>query len=465
MNANANPPADTVDVLIIGAGIGGLIAACELAQAGKKVLVVENLSFIGGRFSAFQVNGSEIPSGAFHTFPHGERGPIAQALQRSGAKVEVPATKIYASFHVRGQHILAKTGFGAFKAVDNTADRLLMWRVLLQSWFQRDYPGSFGDWLISLGASEAVRLMYDRFAHFALSASIYDLPYAEGRAVIEMIINYGLPGVPVGGAREVARQLGLAATQAGVQIRKNTQVRDLLTCDGQLCGATVYDRRKEQSYTIQADQVISSMGPGATLKLAEQAGLVAETEQITQIQPPAPAIGLKIQVMSPRSLIDHDSIMFCLDTQRVAGVLQATNVDPDLAPPGCHLLISHQVIPRGADWQAERDLGLQDWRYLFGSAFDDCEVVGTSHFPDRFPVNWASQGLDLRTQPFAAQGLWMVGDGLKPPGMMMVEGVAASAERTVAQMLGRADLSPWRLSARDQVVNWTRRLRKWTFGR
>jgi phytoene dehydrogenase-like protein len=462
MNTNAEHSSEKYDVLVIGAGIGGLIAACELAQAGKKVLMVENLSFIGGRFSAFQVNGSEIPSGAFHTFPHGERGPIAQALQRAGARIEVPATKIYASFHVRGEHILAKTGFDAFKAVQKTSDRLMMWRVLLQSWVQRDYPGSFGEWLIQLGASDDVRHMYDRFAHFAMSATIYDLPYVEGRAVIEMIINYGLPGVPIGGAREVARQLGLAATHAGVVVRKNTQARELLTRDGQVCGAAVYDRRRETAYSIFADRVISNVGPGATVKLAQDAGLAATIS--TPIPTPAPAVGLKIQVMSPHSLIDHDSIMFCLDTQRVAGILQATNVDPDLAPVGCHLLISHQVIPHGADWQAERDLGLQDWRYLFGKQFDDCEIVGVSHFPDRFPVNWASQGLDLRTQPFAAQGLWMVGDGQKPPGMMMVEGVAASAERTVAQMLGSSDLSPWRLSARDQIVNWTRRLRKWTFG-
>jgi hypothetical protein len=127
--------------------------------------------------------------------------------------------------------------------------------------------------------------------------------------------------------------------------------------------------------------------------------------------------------------------MFCVDTQRIAGILQATNVDPDLAPKGWHLLVSHQVMPPDADWQAERDLGLADWRYLFGSLFDDCQVVGVSHFPARFPVNWAAQGHDTRSQPFAQHGLWMVGDGMKPPGLMMVEGVAAGAELAVQQIL------------------------------
>ncbi|MFN2303977.1 MAG: FAD-dependent oxidoreductase, partial [Anaerolineales bacterium] len=75
---------ESFDVVVIGAGMGGMLAACQLAQAGKQVLLVENLSFVGGRFSGFKVNGSEISSGAFHTFPHGDKGPFAQALRRSG---------------------------------------------------------------------------------------------------------------------------------------------------------------------------------------------------------------------------------------------------------------------------------------------------------------------------------------------------------------------------------------------
>src|SRR5438067_423461 len=115
MSTRLNAAPETYDVLIIGAGMGGLIAACELAQAGKRVLLVESLSFLGGRFSAFQVGGSEIPTGAFHTVPHGRAGPFAQALRRTGAKVDIRPMKVFASFHVRGQHILAKSGFDVFR--------------------------------------------------------------------------------------------------------------------------------------------------------------------------------------------------------------------------------------------------------------------------------------------------------------------------------------------------------------
>lgn len=436
-----NHPNDAYDILIIGAGMGGLIAACELAQAGKKVIVIENLSFIGGRFSAFPVDGFEIPSGAIHTIPHGDNGPFAQAIRRIGVPIKISKTKVFASFHVRGQHILAKNSFDVFKVVTRSSDKDMLWRIGLHIRERPRYSGSFGDWMISLGATGEVRMIFDRFAQFALSTSVYHVPFEEYCGVIEMIAHYGLPGVPVGGARRIASKLGLVATQSGVIIRKNTQVKRLIASENKVCGVVVEDKRHGFTYPIAANTVISTIGPGNTVKMAKEAGLplIESTFKI-----PVPAVGLKIQIASARSLIDHDSIMFCLDTQRIAGIVQATNVDPGLAPRGVHLLISHQTIPHGADWQKERDLALEDWRYLFGESFEQCRVVGISHFPERFPVNWASQGMDIRDQPFADYGLLIVGDGAKPPGVMMVEGVAASAEQVVAQILGRPDLSLWK---------------------
>ena len=73
-------------------------------------------------------------------------------------------------------------------------------------------------------------------------------------------------------------------------------------------------------------------------------------------------------------------------------------------------------------------------------------------------MNWASQGFDLREQVFAERGLWMVGDGLKPEGLMMVEGVGASAESVVRQILGKENRAPWQVS---RLVIWSRRIQSW----
>jgi phytoene dehydrogenase-like protein len=421
-------------VVVIGAGMGGMLAACQLALAGRNVLLIENLSFLGGRFSGFQVDGSQIPSGAFHTFPHGQNGPFARALHRSGVNIEISPSKVFAAIHVNGKQIVARTPLDALEICSSLAEKARVTRRLLRTVWTRDYRGSFGDWLLELDMPDPVWTLFDRFCQFSLSTPVSGVPYAEGRQVAQSIFRLGLPGVPQGGAGEVARQLGLAAQNAGVVIRRNTRAQSLLLENDRICGVTLYDRRQKRTYAVQAPLVISTIGPGNTLRMCRESGLSQEQRHALPSAPPA-AMGLKVQVLSPKSLIDHDAIMFCLDTQRVAGIVQANNLDPSLAPPGKHLLLSHQAIRPGADWRHERRLALEDWRALFGDDFDNCEVLGSSHFPARFPVNWASQGFDLREQLFAERGLWMVGDGLKPQGLMMVEGVAASAESVVRQIL------------------------------
>jgi phytoene dehydrogenase-like protein len=429
-----NPP--EFDVLIIGAGIAGLISACDLAQAGQKVLLVEKLSFLGGRFSAFPYSGAEISSGAFHTFPHGARGPMAMALQRLGINLPISTPKVVASFSLHQRHIVCKTPWDLLNVLPNWHDKLKIVHLTFQVRFQEHFQGSFGDWLAWMGATPLILTIFDRFCQFALSTSVYSVPYYEGKMIVKHIFQYGLPGIPAGGARQVVNQLAQTALAAGVTIWKTTQVENL-EFDPQthrICGAIVLNRRKQIRIPVSTRQVISTMGLQASNEMLASAKQSIPDLPILAVPP---ATGIKMHVLSPKSLIDHDSIMFCLDTQRIAGILQATNADPTLAPPGKHLLISHQIIAPGADWQEERALAVRDWQHIFGDDFKQCEVVGASQFPGHFPVNWAAQGADIRSQPFSKHNFWLAGDAFKPEGLMMVEGVAASAERVVGQILGK----------------------------
>ena len=45
------------DVVILGAGMGGLVCGCYLAKAGMKVLIVEKNTRPGGYCMSFSVNG------------------------------------------------------------------------------------------------------------------------------------------------------------------------------------------------------------------------------------------------------------------------------------------------------------------------------------------------------------------------------------------------------------------------
>lgn len=52
------------DVIVIGAGAGGLFTAARLAHRGYRTLVVERLDKVGGRASTTDVDGFKVNDGA-----------------------------------------------------------------------------------------------------------------------------------------------------------------------------------------------------------------------------------------------------------------------------------------------------------------------------------------------------------------------------------------------------------------
>ena len=73
------------DVIIIGAGIGGLMAAAALTGQGLKVAVFEQLGFIGGRYTEIEHKGYLVTTGAWT--PPGPWSNIGRFLEKVGAKV------------------------------------------------------------------------------------------------------------------------------------------------------------------------------------------------------------------------------------------------------------------------------------------------------------------------------------------------------------------------------------------
>ncbi len=54
-------------VLIAGGGLAGITAACELADAGVRVKLIEKLPYLGGRSYSYEADGVEVDNGQ-HVF-------------------------------------------------------------------------------------------------------------------------------------------------------------------------------------------------------------------------------------------------------------------------------------------------------------------------------------------------------------------------------------------------------------
>src|SRR5215218_7639116 len=87
------------DVVVIGAGLGGLTAGAILARAGRKVLVIERSNSVGGAASSYKSGDLFIEGSLQETSdPHHPRDPKHHVLARAGvldAVKWVPAGALY----------------------------------------------------------------------------------------------------------------------------------------------------------------------------------------------------------------------------------------------------------------------------------------------------------------------------------------------------------------------------------
>src|SRR5258705_944114 len=82
------------DVIIIGAGASGLMAARELTRAGKNVLILEARDRVGGRIYTFSGNGFSVPVEAGAEFIHGDAKTTIKVLK----EYDIPFAKTNGAF-------------------------------------------------------------------------------------------------------------------------------------------------------------------------------------------------------------------------------------------------------------------------------------------------------------------------------------------------------------------------------
>lgn len=102
----------TREVVVVGAGPGGLAAALQLAQAGCKVTVLERRDHVGGRTSAIELDGYRFDCGpTFFLYPR----VLSEIFQSIGRDLmeEVPMTRLDPQYRLT---------FGAGGKLDCTPD-------------------------------------------------------------------------------------------------------------------------------------------------------------------------------------------------------------------------------------------------------------------------------------------------------------------------------------------------------
>ena len=468
------------DTIIIGAGLGGLLSAAQLLERGKRVLVVERLPHCGGRFTSKTFQGVQVSTGAVHMVPFGSSGVLSQMLQRLHVPHYFFDADVFGSFHVHGKQYQSKGILGVFNFLGPRQFALLVslgYQMFLRPLPQHERSLPYIVWLkqhIDITKNPQLVAFFERVSRFALSLELSQVSTAEVVEITKNMFRYGAPAIVRGGCGGLTQSLEQHVLAHGGTVQLSCEVLQILHDDGRVTGVRVRDKATGLESVLTAPVVVSDIGPRATEGLLQNHTVtqsqvlkqqhVGEWEQgrpqgdaspilpdrvrsdivygrgvplrtplpSTDVDISSPtiheAVGLKIHILSDVSLIPHKGIMYCLDTKRIAGMVQPTNSDPSLAPAGKHLLISHQVI-QSNNVEEERALALADLRMMFGETFDKhCHVLTMGTYRGEWPVNRMAQGEDAHAQT-ATRGLYLVGDAVKPSGYLMVEGVAQSVNR------------------------------------
>jgi phytoene dehydrogenase-like protein len=446
--------AQNYDAIIIGAGLGGLLSAAQLLQRGKRVLVLERLSHCGGRFTAKNFQGVQVSTGAVHMIPFGSSGVLSHMLRRLRIPHRIFDADVFGSFHVHGRQYRSRGLLGVYKFL---GPRQFFWFTRLgYLMFLRRLPAAerelpFSEWLprhIDVKRNPELVAFFERISRFALSLELDAVSTAEVVRTTKNMFLFGAPGIVEGGCGALTHELEQQVRKRGADVRLRCDVTQILHEDGRVMGVRVRDKESGEEAFYFAPLLVSDIGPRATNALLENRQ-VKQAEVLKKLKHTAAnrdtgtnggdegssddvsqeeleeAVGLKVHFLSDISLIPHRGIMYCLDTRRIAGIVQPTNCDPRLAPPGKHLLISHQVI-QSNNIEEEKALALADLHQLFGETFEKhCRVLTMSAYRGEWPVNRVAQGADVAAST-AIEGLYLVGDAVKPSGYLMVEGVAQS---------------------------------------
>lgn len=249
------------DVIVVGAGLGGLSAAAELSRGGLRVLVLEATAHAGGRCGTRIVEGSRFAVGA-NTF--GIR------TERELARHAVPRPFFPAPFRIvyRGQHVrfpLDRSSLSALKTLGFSMPQVLITAIKIAWAIRREPPAaeSYRGILRRLFGGRGGAELLEVEAWY-LGAYPDELPASCLETFFGLRYGFHRPVYPIDGAHRIPEALVEAIRRAGGEVRTGHPVEAIRIEGGAASGV-----RCAGDEIPAAVAVVSNLELGATLRLAD----------------------------------------------------------------------------------------------------------------------------------------------------------------------------------------------------
>ena len=406
-------------IVVVGAGIGGLIAGGLLAKRGCQVTVLERSPILGGRSHVMEKDGVHLPYGA-HALLVKNVPPVKQVLGELGMNPKTQAMNLSRFKLMTGGKLVSSPlgpGLLTSRALGSLGKRLKFAATYLKLG-SVDPDCSLGftvqDWLKIQHLDPEV----EKVMHAYLSLTLYDNgldSYSMNRlAEHTQLAGRTMQPVSYVDYRELLSGFTAAIEQHGGSVRCESRVEGLVLDGGRASGAVVNGEE------ILADHVILNLPPRDILKLSDHAGLQEEVAPLA-VQPPSLCFVYDVVLAKPVSR-EADNV---LDIDRAVYINDLSANVPSCAPQGQQVLacLKFLTVEEQED-DAATERARQDVEAVLDDAYPGWRnaVVG-QRIIDRAVVNGIARRVGCRLLPLhssALQSLSYVGDSTEGHGALGV---------------------------------------------
>ena len=386
-------PAPLWDVIVIGAGVGGLVTASQLAAKGAKVLVLERYLIPGGSGGSFKREGYTFDVGASMIFGFGEKGHtnlLTRALADVGQRCDTIPDPAQLEYHLPGglnvavdrdyEHFLSDLSalfpheakgirafydacWQVFRCLDampllSLEDPAYLAKVFFKAplaclGLARWLPVNVGD-VARQHISDPALLKFIDMECFCWSVMPADLTPMINAGMVFSDRHAGGINYPKGGVGVIAAKLVAGLESQGGAIRYKARVTQVLLESNTAVGVKLASGEE-----LRARRVVSNATRWDTFGAMVDAAHTPKAETTWRRRyKPSPSflslhLGIDAQIV-PKAYHCHHLLLERWEEmeaeQGVVFVSMPTLLDPELAPAGRHIV--HAFTPSSMEhWQ------------------------------------------------------------------------------------------------------------------